>query len=570
MNYGHLEFEKSSGQWVVSQLKPHVAIRFKQLFPGVRKSSTGPFPLNDTLDNASDLLWFTQRYTLTATKPTLARLKRQSKKYTRLMEDAEAILCPGYIPTSRAGLKPGQKLRNYQLAALDFINTMKSLLLIDDVGLGKTYEGLGIALTPANLPLVIICEPHLQAQWGEKAEEFIDLKVHLVKGNKPYDLPSADIYIAKYSQLSPWVDVFTQRWIKAIAFDEVQQLRRGTESNKGEAAKAICNVVPVRVGLTATLIYNYGIEAWNIIDILRPGLLGSTDEFRREWCNNGGVVSDPDALGAYLRETQMILRRTKSDVGQEAKQTQPCIEWVDHSTKAIDEAERLAESLAIKTLSGSFEESGRAAREFDMRMRLMTGVAKAVQVAGFVRMFVETGTPILLFGWHHEVYEIWKKELSDLNPLFYTGQQTQSQKDANKKAFLSGESDILIMSLRSGAGTDGLQHRASTVVFGEFDWSPKVHHQCIGRLDRDGQEDEVFSFYVATNFGSDPVVLDVLGLKESQSRGIQDPGTAPVSQQVDRDRIKRLARSYLSSKGKTIPHDKNEKQLSLIEMAGSL
>lgn len=574
MNYGKLEFcinpEENKGNWIISDLQPHVAIRFKQMFPGVRKSSTGPFPLMDTLTNASDLAWFVRRYPLETNQNTHSRLHARELECEKLMISAEEILTPDFKPVARIGLKEGQVLRDYQLQAISFANLVKSLLLIDDVGLGKTYEGLGLSLIPGNIPIVFVCEPHLQDQWVEKAEDFIDLRVHKLKGNKPYDLPEADIYIVKYTQLSPWVDVLSSGWVKAIVFDEVQQLRTGIESNKGTAAASICSVVPFKVGMTATLIYNYGIEAWNIIDILRRGLLGTRQEFLREWCEDKTIVKDPDALGSFLRESQMILRRTKKDVGQEAKQKKPHLEWVAHSHKAVEEADKLAESLAITTLTGSFIEAGSAAREFDMRMRQMTGIAKAVQVAAYARMFVETGTPILLFGWHHEVYDIWESELKDLNPLFYTGRETQAKKEKNKKAFIAGESDILIMNLRSGAGADGLQHRASTVIFGEFDWSPKVHTQCIGRLDRDGQQDEVFCFFVATNFGSDPVILDVLGLKESQSRGIQDPGTSPVDQQIDVDRIKRLARSYLKSKGIEVSESSVEPKLELQEMARAI
>ena len=438
--------------------------------------------------------------------------------------------------------------------------------------MGKTYEGLGIALLPNAIPLVVVVEPHLQDQWVEKGESFVELAIHKVKGNTPYSLPAADIYIFKYTQLSPWVDVLTQGWVKAIAFDEIQQLRTGVDSAKGKAAKSICENVSVRVGLTATLIYNYGIEAWNIVDIIRPGLLGTKDEFLREWCresiNGKGIVKDPDALGAYLRESQMVLRRTKADVGQEAKQQAPHLEWVPPNVTAVKETEALAQQLAIKTLTGDFTEAGQAAREFDLKMREMTGIAKAAQVAAYARMFVETGTPIILFGYHHEVYRIWEQELADLNPLFYTGRQTQAQKERNKKAFISGETNILIMSLRSGAGADGLQHRCSTVIFGEFDWSPKVHEQCGGRVDRDGQVNEVFTFYVATEFGSDPEMIDVIGLKESQSRGIIDPGTSPVNRQVDINRIKNLAENYLASKGVEIPNSKTSiKQLGVDELA---
>ncbi len=422
---------------------------------------------------------------------------------------------------------------------------------------------------PNALPLVIVVEPHLQNQWAEKAQSFIQFRVHKIKSNTPYPLPSADIYIFKYTQLSPWIDVLTQGWIKAIAFDEVQQLRTGVDSAKGKAAQSICLKVPLRVGLTATLIYNYGIEAWNIVSILRPGLLGTREEFLREWCKDSfkskGVVKDPDALGAYLQESLMVLRRKKSDVGQEAKQTAPHIEWVEPNAKAVSDTVVLAQQLAVKTLTADFTELGQAAREFDLKMREMTGIAKATQVAGFARMFVESGTPIILFGYHHEVYRIWEKELADLNPLFFTGRQTQSQKEKNKNAFLEGKSNILIMSLRSDAGTDGLQYRCSTVIMGEFDWSPKIHEQCIGRVDRDGQENEVFTFYVATKFGSDPELIDTIGLKESQSRGIIDPDSEATIYQIDEERIKKMAEKYLLSQGVEVPKRQDSREQLSIE-----
>lgn len=556
--YGNLSFSSIKEQWVVEKLEPHVALRFKQLFPRVPKHSAGPFHLNANTDTAADLKWFMERYPLATSFEDGKLLEEHTYIFYRNQAEAERIFLPDWSPTVRPGLKAGQALRQYQLQALDLIEKVNSLVLVDDIGLGKTYEGLGVALLPNTLPLVIVVEPHLQIQWKEKAESFINLTVDTPKGNTPYDLPKSDIYIFKYTQLAGWVDVLSAGWVRAIVFDEIQQLRTGVVSAKGEAARDICRNIDIRVGLTGTPLYNYGIEVFNILDsVIRPGILGSREDFSREWCtdNDGrrGIVRDPDALGTYLRESHVFLRRTKKDVGQEAKQKAPHIEWVEPNAKAIEDSETLAEQLAITTLSGSFSEVGQAARELDLRLREMTGIAKAKATASYVRMFVESGTPILLFGWHREVYRIWQQELSDLDPLFYTGSETPSQKEKAKKDFIDGKSNLLIMSLRSGAGADGIQHRCSTVVFGEFDWSPKVHEQCIGRLDRDGQLEEVFAFYVATNYGSDPVIIDVLGLKAGQSQGIVDPGVKSHNYQADANRIKRLAAEYLKAKGREIP-----------------
>lgn len=550
--YGSLSYDADHQRWVLSDTEPHVAIRLKRLFPRIAEGSSGSFTVPDSPDMAVDLLWFFERYPFQRSDRDYQHLSHAANGYHQLQGDVGRILLPDYTPQKRVGLVDGQEVRRYQGVFLDWGDAVKRGILIDDVGLGKSYCGLALRTMDGCGKLVIVVEPHLQQQWYDKGVSFIQGQIYAPKGNKPYDLPDADIYIFKYNQLAPWVDVLTAGWVGSIAFDEVQQLRHGTTTGKGRASKAIINATNgYRFGLTATLIYGYGIEAFNVIDMFAPGLLGSEAEFIREWCTDDGgkkIVKDPDALGAYLREQNVILRRRKADVGQESKQLKPELYWCDPDQKAVADAEALAEQLAITTLTGSFAEAGQAAREFDMRMRELTGISKAKAVAAWVRMFVESGTPVLLFGWHREVYRIWLNELKDLNPLMFTGSETPAQKEANKQAFLNGETNILIMSLRSGSGTDGLQSRCSTVIHGELDPAPNIHVQATGRLDRDGQQEPVFSFFGVTNYGSDPVMLDILGLKETQGRGIQDPGIAKDEHQADPERIKKMAVAFLEQR----------------------
>jgi len=112
----------------------------------------------------------------------------------------------------------------------------------------------------------------------------------------------------------------------------------------------------------------------------------------------------------------------------------------------------------------------------------------------------------------------------------------------------TAESRVLIMSLRSGSGLDGLQHICNVGVFGELDWSPGVHDQCEGRYHRDGQAEPSVSYFLVSDVGSDPVVADVLNLKQQGSRPIVDPDR-PLFEAVDvRDRMKKLAKSVLKKR----------------------
>ena len=87
-------------------------------------------------------------------------------------------------------------------------------------------------------------------------------------------------------------------------------------------------------------------------------------------------------------------------------------------------------------------------------------------------------------------------------------------------------------------------------MFGELDWSPKVHDQVIGRVNRDGQTDQVTAIYLVSEYGSDPVIIDLLGLKSSQSHAIMNPLNAPDLTVTDESRIRKLAEAFLRSRRK--------------------
>jgi SNF2 family DNA or RNA helicase len=130
----------------------------------------------------------------------------------------------------------------------------------------------------------------------------------------------------------------------------------------------------------------------------------------------------------------------------------------------------------------------------------------------------------------------------------YTGSETAGQKEAAKERFLRGETDLLIMSLRSGAGVDGLQHRCCTGIFGELDWSPGIHQQCVWRLDREGQTSPVTAFFLVTDDGSDPPIMDVLGIKASESHHIVDPHLGVAAKEDDAGHLRKLVERYINRK----------------------
>jgi len=551
--YGKIYLAEDN-KWHINNAEPHVCIKLKALFTKISRGATQPFKFLNTDENCNDLLWFIDRYPLTVSDSDFYLLKKGKKKHNKDINDLEAILLPDYKPQV-VKLKEPYVVRHYQLTGNEVYLKCKRLLIGDDIGLGKTVIGIISCLEKVTRPCVVVVQTHLPKQWKDAVEQFTDLKVHLVKGTKPYDLPPADIYITKYSCLSGWVNVFEKGIFKSAIFDEVQELRHNG-SARYEGAKALSNNVEYCLALSATPIYNMGDEIFNVLDAIKEGCLGNKYDFLREWTGGGKTVVQPQALGTYLRENLLMLRRTRKEVGMELPPINKIVHSVGYDENEVIKADKLAKQLAIKVTSGSFMERGQAARELDILVRHATGVSKAKNVAEYVKILLENKIPIILAGWHRQVYDIWLEELKEYNPVMYTGTESPKQKEEAKQKFINGETNLFIISLRSGIGLDGLQEVCDTVVFGELDYSPQVHNQLIGRSNRDkkdGTKNNVTAYFLVSEYGSDPPIIDLLGIKTSQSHNIINPLT-PIEEQYSNDsRIKLLAERYLSKKVIEVP-----------------
>jgi len=538
---------RDGDNWVMENVPPHVCIRLKALFRKIPTQQPPPFTVEVSGPNAVDLIWFIGRYPMEMSLRDQANLHHIAGSHNQELDEIESMLSQDIAPRQ---YEINGQLRDYQSKGVHMYLVKNRLLIGDSVGLGKTLIAIGSFTDKSNLPALVVCQAHLPPQWMGMMVQFLGLKAHIIKKGTPYPLPPADVYLSSYHKLSGWTDIFRAGKFKSAVFDECQELRK-SDSQKYQASQVLSENVQRCLGLSATPVYNYGDEIYNILDVINPGCLGGQEAFLREWGSGweGKMVKNPKALGTFLRDEQLFLRRTKRDVGRELDPVNRIVERVEHHHEDEKNIMKLAESLAQRVVSGEFTERGMAARELDMMVRMATGVGKARSVAAYVRMLLEDGEKILLVGWHRDCYQIWNSELRDFSPVMYTGSESPTQKEKSKHEFINGDAQLMIMSLRSGVGLDGLQKVCSTVVFGELDWSPQVHEQVIGRLDRDGQTEPVTALYLVSNWGSDPLIVDLLGIKEEQSQGILDPLSGAASQHTDRSRIKELAERFLK-KGK--------------------
>jgi hypothetical protein len=565
--YGKLTLDRAADRWLITETPPFVNLELKNIFQAIPKTQTENFSIDTSLHMSNRLAWFMGMYPFEISKSDEKFLLKQKKDFRDKLITVERIFMPTFKALDYPGLKEDCELWDYQAQFVEMFRVVKRMLLADDYGLGKTNQAIGAMLLPGMLPCAVVVEAHLPDQWKERIEEFSNLRAHIIKTTKPYELPVADVYIFSYSKLAGWSDVAAgierdeNRKIikeaggpfKFVVYDEPQNLRTGESTEKGQGARKFSNNAQAILGLSATPVMNYGAEIWHVMSFIAPGVLGTLEEFEREWCvgdSKSRRVHDPDALGTYLRERQVMLRRTEDDINR--SQPRPNVIPVDipFDEDAARKSDELSIQLAIRAMTATnFVEKGLAARELDIKERLRTGIAKARGVAAYTKMLLDAGIPVLLAGWHRDVYSIWLEELKDYNPVMYTGSETKAEKKRNAQAFIDGKTDLMIISNRSGAGLDGLQYRCRDVVHGELDWSPAVLGQLRARLRRWGQDEVVNAHYMLCDGGSDPVMVDMLAIKSSQSHGLLNPYMQPTKADNDNERTKRLAMSVLERNG---------------------
>lgn len=552
--FGTITLKES--EWEI-RCEPQVALRLKRMFPSVRRAYKGYLTLSNIPSNCRDILWFIRRYPLII--KDIETMRKSAEDHEKMLTKLDKIARPNYVPRSVPLAIP---LWDFQRRAVEIMLNKKSLLLADDVGLGKTASSIGVFINQKARPVLVVTLTHLPIQWKHEINDFApELKVFIPKKGRPEpgsnpleDKP--DVIILNYHKLSGWAEHLVG-YIKTVVWDESQELRR-SESQKYDAAMIIASACEYRMGLTATPVYNLGGEIYNVMEAIDPGALGSKQEFIAEWGgysdSRGRIkIEDPIALGSYLKENHLMLMRSREEVGREIPKITSIHHVIEHDGEALNEIKSEAVDLA-KILVGETKvtrtERFHAGGQFDMLMRQATGIAKAPYVADFAKILVETGEKIVLFGWHREVYSIWLEKLKGYRPAMYTGKESPIQKIASFERFRDGDTNILIMSLRSGAGLDGLQYTGCrTVLFGELDWSPGIHHQCIGRIHREGQSEPVMAYYLVTEDGADPFIIDALGIKRAQAEGIRNPDKQIVEKVIGnpKKQLKELAESYLNS-----------------------
>jgi len=477
------------------------------------------------LDILSKSTWQRKIIKTFARKPTLPPIKHKLKR-------------------AKSGEQFRGKLLNFQKEGLDFLlKSSGNALLADEMGLGKTVQTLAyVATEKQTFPLLVVAPLVTLKNWEREIEKFLKKKsrngriiestspsVTLIRTGKSKELPKTDIYVINYELLFKRNDDLAKLGIRTIVCDEVHNLRsKTTQKYKSIKKLAALSSVLYRIGLSGTPIYNRGSEIWPIIDIIKPGLLGSFKEFCEYFCyvNEKGKAIVLENKRASLRnelQKHVMLRRKKADVLKELKDkvrykeviaadTDFYLEELDKIWKKLEQEQKDAETAFSK--SASYHRAIQSERQ-------IAGLAKLSHVINFVKNIMEIEESVVVFCHHKIIHKLLNESLQEFAPVSIIGGQSDNFRQDQIDKFQKGESKLMIAGIRAGNVGINLT-RAKYVIFAELDWSPAIHRQAEDRLHRIGQKNTVFAYYLIGNGTLDDHVANILVDKSYEIDAIMD------------------------------------------------
>ena len=540
---GTLEYvlDKYSKAWTWKVTGERAVRMISRLIPSAwYGENAGEVIIPDTVESVRQIKIIHDRYPLVILSKT-----EWQRKLTRTLPPPPAFKPIRHkLKRAKAGGQFRGRLLNFQKEGLDFLlKSSGNALLADEMGLGKTVQTLAYAATEKHaFPMLVVAPLVTLNNWESEIAKFLKRKsrngriiengspsVEMIRTGKRAALPKSDIYLINYELLYKRRADLAETGMRTIVCDEVHNLRSKT-TQKYKAVKELAALDPIkyRIGLSGTPIYNHGSEIWPIINIIKPGLLGSFKEFCEYFCyvDTKGKAIVLESKRASLRnelQKHVMLRRRKSDVLKELKDKVRYKEVVAaDSDYYLKELGKIWTKLTAeqRDAKDEFERSASYQRAIKSE-RQIAGIAKMPHVINFVRNIMEIEESVVVFCHHRVIHKMLNESLREFSPVSIIGGQTDAVRTEQIARFQNGSSKLMIAGIR--AGNVGINLTAARyVIFAELDWSPAVHRQAEDRLHRIGQKNSVFAYYLIGSGTLDDHVASVLVDKSYEIDEIMD------------------------------------------------
>src|SRR5213594_558044 len=441
-------------------------------------------------------------------------------------------------------------------------------ILADEVGLGKTIEASIIykelAIRGLARRVLILTPASLVGQWqGELEQKFFE---RFDTPSEPDDWLNVTKAIVSHDRARSRrhaEEILRHRWDLVIV-DEAHKVK----SHRGATYQFIEKIErDFILLLTATPLQNDLRELYNLITLLRPGQLGTWQEFKSEHLVSGDhrQPRDPEALRALTHEVMIRTRRSSVVDDLDLPPRRPRHPEVKLTRAEADLYQRTTEFLRRLYREGFIQpaeqeetEDGKRRRKptgkgilqlavIHLRQRLCSsaralaeslahlaegerispeyhtiakqlakraeGIKMHAKLDVLTKLLRETPDRLVVFSDHRPTIQLIEERVKKLGrqPVVYWGAHSTTERDKRIRAFHEDETSVLIAT-RAGSEGRNLQF-CNVLVNYDLPWNPMVVEQRIGRLHRIGQTREVHIVNLAAAGTIESYILQLLDRK---------------------------------------------------------
>ena len=429
-----------------------------------------------------------------------------------------------------AALPFSDKLYQHQKEGIAQMLLIKHTLLAFQPGLGKTVTSIAVSEILKNhydnYRTLIICPASCKYNWmnelvmwgvDESTVSFYDSKKKnmVISDNEQYAIINYDM-LKKYSR------ILATKGYNHLILDEATAIKN-VKSKRYQYTERIAYAGTPKLSLLS------GTPIWNRVDDLFAYLkltrhpLGSnyysfinryTESFRNAW---GGttIVKGQNLFELSVKISNFMIRRRKEE----------CLDLPEKIyTKYYFEFDQYSKEYGayIKKLQ---KNPGEQARPTSIHtLNILASKSKMKNIIELAESILDTGEKLVIFTSYNEPREMLEDHFDGRFVSIHGGISDSKERQRRRDQFVNDPECTVFIGNTQAAGMAINLQVAHNVLFCNFTLTASELEQCIDRIDRIGQENNMNIYYTICNGSIDESLYEMVVLKSRDSSTVLDGG----------------------------------------------
>ncbi len=423
----------------------------------------------------------------------------------------------------------------FQRAGNAYAMERNNCIIADEPGLGKTIQAIGVANATESQRILVVCPASIRRNWRREIADWSTIPgvtsvavtsgSEFIDGDANYTVISYDLLrnlnIHKQLRSLDWdYGIFDEgHFLKTSEAARTRAIFGGGEPKSAFYENGLAQNIKRIAALTGTPLPNRPREAytlarglnWEAIDYLSKEAFEYRFNVSVEFGSHVEEVKGrlPE-LNARLR-CNLMIRRLKKDVLPQLPDKRYEMTYIepDGAIREVLAQEALIDFNPMDLFNGDFKIEGTPISTLRREM----GEAMVPRVVEYVRYMLDVveHPKLIIYGHHRSVVRALMESLARYNPVLHQGGMTDLAKERAKDSFIHDPSTRLFVGqLDTMEGVDGLQTSCCDVVLAEPAWTPGRNEQCVDRVHRIGQHDNVVAHFLLVQGSFNEKVLNVV------------------------------------------------------------